>query len=811
MATKTGFKQQCPHCEARVPIKDEKLIGEEIKCPKCKQPFVVEDPSDADSAASIVLPEQGGAGKAKGGPKGVFKDEGEEEEGKGKKRAKLPDFKSAKLIVGLGLAFVTLVLLGVTYMLMSKKTPPTQQFAGGTPGGNPSSPPPPPPPKPATKTEQPSVTVTNPTNLLPGDSEIVLNLNLTELLKHPLGRMVFDPSTSSQSNSFESKYGFPIAEVERWLVAGRYTQDWVFEVIRTRTRIQPEVVRKALHLRPGDAPILGQDYFVSSYNWLEAGSPTQILGTPPRPRESSAPGTRPLAVRFVDPQTIVLGDLAPVQEFLKVKGQWKSAGGGGSYATFNPRLKGIMDRVESHGPLLFSWGIDLDTEKPPTFNVAGVPISDLASTLSAALQIKDGVFFGFAAIDAKGDNQATTMKTGISQVLHRWKSGGEALGMKIDMTETQQKAPEGQRRRRRFDDDDDGGGAAVLPRAAELARDDFVQARQGAATPANKQQNQPIAKLALNVNGRAIDVSAEVHLTQELYDRMVKATEPFLIRTQNEVEMTTAHPNSFTLARALGQYAVEHKQFPAGVEPRHPSPARANRPWPPDQRVSWMASVLPYLGYDAIFQRIKPQKSWQDPDNLIPSVTIIPAFLDPYQGHESMYVRYPGMDYDVAATHFVGIAGVGQDAAEYSASDPLVAKKLGVFGYNRATRVSDIVDGLANTILLAEVPPIYKSPWIAGGGSTIRGVPETKSIQPFVSTTYDGKRGTMVIMADGTVRFLTENTSDEVFKALATIKGQEPKLSIEKLRPRWRLRPKRKPTPRRKQILHRISARLEGE
>ena len=48
MATKSGFKQQCPHCEARVPIKDEAMIGEEINCPKCKKPFVVEDPDDAE-------------------------------------------------------------------------------------------------------------------------------------------------------------------------------------------------------------------------------------------------------------------------------------------------------------------------------------------------------------------------------------------------------------------------------------------------------------------------------------------------------------------------------------------------------------------------------------------------------------------------------------------------------------------------------------------------------------------------------------------------------------------------------------------
>src|SRR5206468_5820428 len=54
MATTTGFKQLCPSCEAMVPIRDPKLIGRKIDCPKCKYRFVVEEPAgqaDADEEA----------------------------------------------------------------------------------------------------------------------------------------------------------------------------------------------------------------------------------------------------------------------------------------------------------------------------------------------------------------------------------------------------------------------------------------------------------------------------------------------------------------------------------------------------------------------------------------------------------------------------------------------------------------------------------------------------------------------------------------------------------------------------------------
>jgi hypothetical protein len=69
---------------------------------------------------------------------------------------------------------------------------------------------------------------------------------------------------------------------------------------------------------------------------------------------------------------------------------------------------------------------------------------------------------------------------------------------------------------------------------------------------------------------------------------------------------------------------------------------------------------------------------------------------------------------------------------------------------------------------------------LAGGGSTVEGVLEKDSIRPFVSPQADGKRGTLVVMADGSVRFISENISDDVFKALCTIQGGETDVIIDR-------------------------------
>ena len=65
MAATASFKQQCPSCEAWVPIRDPNLIGRKIDCPKCKYRFVVEDPgSTAEDEEAAETAAENEPGKA---------------------------------------------------------------------------------------------------------------------------------------------------------------------------------------------------------------------------------------------------------------------------------------------------------------------------------------------------------------------------------------------------------------------------------------------------------------------------------------------------------------------------------------------------------------------------------------------------------------------------------------------------------------------------------------------------------------------------------------------------------------------------
>jgi hypothetical protein len=313
----------------------------------------------------------------------------------------------------------------------------------------------------------------------------------------------------------------------------------------------------------------------------------------------------------------------------------------------------------------------------------------------------------------------------------------------------------------------------------------------GGGMPGGQQKEPPsimVIRYRTHLFGSTVALDLDlVQINALLANQVTSYLDPYLVSLHGFLERATSHPSPHELGLAAVDFDKAKGQFPRGTYDRKPEARRGNRPWPPDQRVSWLAELLPFLpggGYQGVYDKIKINKSWRDSDNRVPALTIIPAFLDGDSPSSSWYVEIPGQDHPAAATHYVGIAGIGMDAPYYDKTDAALAKKLGIFGFDRVTRLSDITDGVANTILMAQVPPVYRSPWLAGGGSTVRGVPEKNSVRPFVCIKgADGGRGTHVVMADGSVRFVSEKISDEVFKAMVTYKGGEPDQKLNERAP----------------------------
>lgn len=242
--------------------------------------------------------------------------------------------------------------------------------------------------------------------------------------------------------------------------------------------------------------------------------------------------------------------------------------------------------------------------------------------------------------------------------------------------------------------------------------------------------------------------------------------------------------------KQLGEQGLSKLEVPPGTWPpgafKRQSLQRADRE--PMNRIGWMAGLLPYLGHQGLFDRLEFKDSWRDPSNWLAARTLVLQFLDPSYPDLARFTTVPGLPTDLGATHYVGIAGIGLDAATYDPRDPATRHKRGVLNYEGSASIAEIQksrNGLGQTILLIQVPHdgvTGVSPWIAGGGATLRGVPEKNSIAPFVLSNdrngkriqHQGKNGTYALMTDGSVRFISENVADDVFQAMCTVNGPAP-------------------------------------
>lgn len=177
----------------------------------------------------------------------------------------------------------------------------------------------------------------------------------------------------------------------------------------------------------------------------------------------------------------------------------------------------------------------------------------------------------------------------------------------------------------------------------------------------------------------------------------------------------------------------------------------------PEERLSWMVALLPYLEQDVLANQFDVEKGYAG--NLPAAQAVIKTFL-----------CRAGKDEAAGITHYVAMAGIGPDAA----GRPAGAAGNGFMGYDRRTALATIADGTSTTIALMETRSGL-GPWARGGASTVRGfdpadVPLHGDQRPFGGHSD----GMPAAMADGSVRFLRPSIDPAKLAAAITIAGGEP-------------------------------------
>lgn len=226
---------------------------------------------------------------------------------------------------------------------------------------------------------------------------------------------------------------------------------------------------------------------------------------------------------------------------------------------------------------------------------------------------------------------------------------------------------------------------------------------------------------------------------------------PAVQQAREAARRTQSRNNLKMLALAMHNYHDAYNTFPRGTV--------ENAALEPEERLSWLYSLLPFLEQAAVFNEMDASTGWNSEANRNFSGLTIELFLNPSQ---------PGNGVASGGIDYVGIAGVGPDAALLPSSD----RKAGIFGYNRATRMRDILDGTSNTLMFADSSERGQS-WAAGGRATIRGFSQSPYLNgpDGIGSPHPGI--VQFALADGSVRAISVNIDEKVLEALATKAGGE--------------------------------------
>ena len=178
---------------------------------------------------------------------------------------------------------------------------------------------------------------------------------------------------------------------------------------------------------------------------------------------------------------------------------------------------------------------------------------------------------------------------------------------------------------------------------------------------------------------------------------------------------------------------------------------------PPEKRLSWLVDVIPYLDQDSTYSRMEKDKGWDAEENRFAALMGYKSFHCPNYPE-----RVPTTT--LWSSHYIGIAGVGDDAASLPVDDV----RAGFFGYDRTLSKKDLIRGESETVMVAETSA-GQGAWTAAGPATVRGY------EPATSH-FGGNhgKGCQLGFADGSVRFIDGKMSDAEWRRLVVLKTPEP-------------------------------------
>ena len=226
---------------------------------------------------------------------------------------------------------------------------------------------------------------------------------------------------------------------------------------------------------------------------------------------------------------------------------------------------------------------------------------------------------------------------------------------------------------------------------------------------------------------------------------------PAVQQAREAARRTQSTNNLKMMGLALHNYYDTHNSLPMG--------AKENEDLKLEERISWLAEVLPYLDQTPLYEQMKMDQAWNSEDNAKSTRITLQVLQNPSASTP------PGK---YGTSHYVGMAGVGKESLTAKKHD----KKTGIFGYDRKTVFADIQDGMSNTIMVSSANPKDAGPW-GEAKSSIKALTKKPYFNGPDGIGGPHTGGFHILLGDGSVRIVSSTIDPETLEKLATAQGGE--------------------------------------
>ena len=301
----------------------------------------------------------------------------------------------------------------------------------------------------------------------------------------------------------------------------------------------------------------------------------------------------------------------------------------------------------------------------------------------------------------------------------------------------------------------------------------------------------PVSKPSLRLRGFTL---IELLVVIAIIAVLIALLLPAVQQAREAARRTQCKNNLKQIGLALHNYHDSHRVFPPGWiavdEFRMPSAHEGT------SGVGWGAAILPYIEQDAIYRLFNPSLPLTDPANasfLQSQVNAYKCPSDPQplqfdlheEGGGSVLARLP-------IANYIAVFGPESlDDCELSAGNAPVlpdgtCKGSGMFYHNSSVKMASLTDGTSGTFMVGErrtrVDMDWYTSWpgmVAEGEEAFQRVCGSADHVPndphhhFDDFSSNHTGGAQFCLADGSVRFISENIDSGVYQSLATIQGGE--------------------------------------